>query len=219
MGVQEARPNQMADLSQALPMYQYIGTGRDGGNQGEYSAIFYDTNHLTVSQERTMWLSPTPAELSKGWDAAYPRICTYGLFASKMSKEKFWVFNTHLDHVGKEAQIKGTHQILETIATVNDKDYPVILMGDLNVEPGSTVHKDITTSLRDSRGLAEITFGPEGTFNGFTYEEPVSRRIDYIFLSDQSDLQVDKYAVLSSAVDKRYPSDHFPVYIEISRAK
>lgn len=219
MGVQEARPGQMKDLAAGLPRYDYIGTGRDGGDAGEYSAIFYDADYLSVTQENTIWLSPTPDQFSQGWDAAYPRICTYGLFASKTGKDKFWVFNTHLDHVGKEAQINGTRQILETISVLNNLDLPVIFMGDLNVEPGSTVYSDITASMRDSRAEARVVFGPEGTFNGFSYEQSVERRIDYIFLSDEADVQVEKYAVLSSAIDQRYPSDHFPVYVEISTRK
>jgi len=39
MGVQEARPNQMVDLKNALKNYKTVGTGRDGIDKGEYSAI------------------------------------------------------------------------------------------------------------------------------------------------------------------------------------
>jgi endonuclease/exonuclease/phosphatase family metal-dependent hydrolase len=58
-----------------------------------------------------------------------------------------------------------------------------------------------------------MTFGPEGTYNGFHFDEPVTARIDYIFVS--SNIKVKKYAVLSDSWNLKYPSDHLPVLIEI----
>lgn len=33
------------------------------------------------------------------WDAAFNRVCTYDLFKDLKTKQTFWVFNTHLDHI------------------------------------------------------------------------------------------------------------------------
>jgi endonuclease/exonuclease/phosphatase family metal-dependent hydrolase len=44
----------------------------------------------------------------------------------------------------------------------------------------------------------------------------VTKRIDYIFISKNNQLKVKKYAVLSDSKDLRYPSDHLPVFVEIS---
>ena len=62
--------------------------------------------------------------------------------------------------------------------------------------------------------VAKLTFGPNGTFNGFKFNEPVTRKIDYIFMSKSNQLIVNKQAVLSDSNDLKYPSDHFPVYVE-----
>ena len=40
-GIQEALPDQIEYLSNQLNDYDYVGEGRDGGNSGEYSAIYY----------------------------------------------------------------------------------------------------------------------------------------------------------------------------------
>lgn len=40
IGMQEVRPEQMADLGKALPEYTAVGTGRDGNGQGEHSPVF-----------------------------------------------------------------------------------------------------------------------------------------------------------------------------------
>jgi endonuclease/exonuclease/phosphatase family metal-dependent hydrolase len=69
----------------------------------------------------------------------------------------------------------------------------------------------------DSQDISEQKLlGPEGTFNGFKHNEAVTKRIDYIFLSKKSNLKVKKYAILSDSKNLKYPSDHLPVYIEIS---
>lgn len=213
LGVQEARPNQVQDLKNTLPDYKFIGKGRDGGQEGEHAGIFYNSNKVEVSEVNTFWLSETPETVSKGWDAAYPRVCTYGLFTVKESKQKIWVFNTHFDHVGAMAQKQGMKLILEKIKEVNTNNFPVVVMGDFNVEPTSEVITDAKKVLSDSKEKAQIVFGPEGTFNGFKYNDPVTRRIDYIMVSNE--IIVEKYATLSSNINFKFPSDHFPVFIQV----
>ena len=215
-GTQEGRPNQIAEMKDYLSDYAYIGQGRDGENKGEYSAIFYNTKKVKFENVNTFWLSENPKIVSKGWDAAYPRICTYGLMTVLNSDKKVWVFNTHLDHVGKEARLKGMKLIEAEIQKVNSKNYPVILTGDFNVEPKSELIVQLKNNFLDAKEAAgENAFGAEGTFNGFKFEEKVTKRIDYIMLSKNSNLEVKKYAVLTDSKDLKYPSDHFAVFAEI----
>ncbi len=85
----------------------------------------------------------------------------------------------------------------------------------------SVKHTDseLMTSLKlkmnDSKELAKISFGPDGTFSGFKFNEPVTRRIDYIMVSKSKGLEIEKYGVLSSSINLRYPSDHFPVLVDL----
>ena len=215
LGVQEARPNQMADLKEALKEYKAIGLGRDGNDEGEHSSIFYNAKKVKVENVATFWLSETPDSFSQGWDAAYPRICTYGLFTFNESKQKVWIFNTHLDHIGPKAQLEGMKLILKKVNSVNTKNLPVIIMGDFNVEPNSELITMLKQNMNDSKDLAKITFGPIGTFNAFEYDKPVVKRIDYIMVSKSNSIEVEKYGVLSSSIDLKFPSDHFPVFVEL----
>ncbi|HNQ15248.1 MAG TPA: hypothetical protein PKM58_06770, partial [Pyrinomonadaceae bacterium] len=73
--------------------------------------------------------------------------------------------------------------------------------------------KNAMTDTRDVS--AEKPFGPSGTFNGFKFNEPVTRLIDYIFIDNSKRFEVRKYAILSDSKDLRYPSDHFPVFAEL----
>ncbi|MGB4959419.1 MAG: endonuclease/exonuclease/phosphatase family protein [Saprospiraceae bacterium] len=216
MGIQEALPHQVTEMAEVLTGYSYIGTGRDGIGKGESSNIFYKTERMELKASGTFWLSETPDIISKGWDAALNRVCTYGLFKDKKSKKTFWVFNTHLDHMGEVARTKSIELILSKISMLNSKNYPVMFMGDLNSEPNTERIIALKKVMDDSRNVSiELPFGPSGTFNGFKHHEPVTKMIDYIFVSKSSKIKVKKYAVLSDSKDLRYPSDHLPVYVEL----
>ena len=217
LGFQEARPNQVIDISNSLSQYNCIGIGREGKGKGESSNIFFKKDRFELLQESTFWLSETPDKISKGWDAAINRVCTYALFQDKKSMKPFWVFNTHLDHIGEEARTSGIQLILSKIKEVNTKNYPVFFMGDFNSEPTAERIIDLKKVMNDSREISEEKpFGPSGSFNGFKHNEPVTMLIDYIFISKDSEFKVKKYAILSDAKDLKYPSDHLPVYIEIN---
>jgi len=216
MGVQEAMPNQVLDLEQMLPHYNQVGIGREGEGKGESSNIFYKKEKLKVITTNTFWLSETPDAISKGWDAACHRVCTFALFQDITSKRKFWIFNTHLDHIGEQARANGIKLILSKIEQYNTDQYPVLFMGDFNLEPNDKSIVALKMQMNDASEISlQKPFGPNGTFNNFEFDKPVSKRIDYIFISKEAKLEVKKYAVLSDSKDLRYPSDHFPVYVEI----
>src|SRR5690606_21370128 len=122
--------------------------------------------------------------------------------------------NTHFDHVGEHARKESVKLILSKIAELHIENHPVILMGDLNLEPSHESIKFLASTMEDTKCIAQLVFGPEGTFNGYNFNAPVTRRIDYIF-TGKDDFEVLKYAVLSDSWDLKYPSDHLPVYVEL----
>jgi endonuclease/exonuclease/phosphatase family metal-dependent hydrolase len=216
IGTQEGKAHQLQFLHAALPDYDYIGLSRDNSKtEGEFCAIFYNTKKFKLLGDATFWLSQTPNEKSKGWDAAYERICTYGLFEETAGKKRFYVFNTHLDHMGESARKNGAKLIVEKIKGVNTEKLPVIFTGDFNSETTSTAYQTITEFMDDTKTISKTKpFGPTGTFNGFKFHEPVTLLIDYIFVG-KGKVEVLKHAVLSDSKDCKYPSDHLPVYAEI----
>ena len=211
-GVQEALPEQMEYLKEHFPDYTSLGDGRDGPNKGEFSAIFYNSTKLKLEKGGMFWLSTTPEKISTGWDAALPRICTYGLFSLKESGKMFWMFNTHFDHKGQQARVNSAQLILDKINESNTANYPVVLTGDFNVAPDNPVYPTLTAQMLDAHEVSEIpAFGPEGTFNGFKHDTAVTQRIDYIFTS-KSGFKVLKEGILTDSKNQKYPSDHFPVF-------
>ena len=215
LGIQEGLEHQVHFLDSVLVDYNYIGVGRDDGKtKGEYSAIFYNSEKFKVIENNTFWLSETPSKISVGWDAAMERICTYGLFENLITKQQFYIFNTHFDHIGTQARIKSAELIVEKINEFNTSNLPVMLMGDLNLTPEAKPIQLLSKVLNDSKSVSKNKpFGPIGTFNGFNFNKPVTDRIDYIFTS-KNNISVKKHAILSDSKDCKYPSDHLPVFIE-----
>ena len=215
IGIQEGLLNQVQYIDSSLIDYDYVGVGRDDGKKkGEFCAIYFDTTRYVLLKNSTFWLSETPDTISVGWDAALERICTYGLFKDRITKEEFLVFNTHFDHIGVVAREKSSELILKRINKINHRSLPVILMGDFNSIPNSSPVKEIKTELSDALQISlEKLQGPRGTFNGFNEDLPIEKRIDYIFTND---LKVLSYTHINDRLNNnRHISDHLPVMIKI----
>lgn len=213
IGIQEGLANQVKYIDSSLTNYKYIGIGRDGEEKGEYSAIFYDTTKFKVMKFGTFWLSKTPDTISIGWDAVLNRICTYGLFKKIITKEKIWIFNTHFDHKGVKARENSAQLILTKISEINARNYPVILMGDINVTPKEKPIHILKTLLEDTLEISKNPLvGPTGTFNGFK-NNLVIKKIDYFFTKG---LSILSYTHIDDLLNNnKHISDHLPIMIEI----
>lgn len=235
-GAQEVCHDQLEDMLSRLPDYGYIGVARDDGKtKGEYSPVFYRKERFEVLESGTFWLSETPNEVSFGWDAACRRVCSYGYFKDKLTKKKFWFFNTHMDHKGKVARVEGAKLVIAKIKELCGKDARVILTGDFNVAQNSPAYNTFAESglLKDAYLLAPVKYAPAGTFNNFKVGTHSDKRIDHIFVAG---CDVQRYGILTyhywsnqngseselrdapkeiSAEHRgvHLPSDHYPVQI------
>jgi len=217
LGVQEALHHQIQYLQQQLTSFEVIGIGREGGKQGEYSAIFYQKDKLEVLEQNTFWLSSTPQQVSIGWDAALPRICTWAKFQNKDNGKEFYLFNTHFDHAGIEARLNSAKLLITKIKLIAGNS-PVVFMGDLNFTPDKAPYAILTDqgNLKDSYAISKTKpYGLEGTFNAFYFCDLPTRRIDYIFVNNG--IEINQYGVLTDNYGLKYPSDHFPVMVEVNQ--
>ena len=215
-GLQEAMYDQILDIQNELPEYKWIGVGRDDGEKaGEFCPLFFDKSKYILLEHGNFWLSETPEKPGKGWDAACNRIVTWGHFQSKVTGKQFLIYNTHFDHRGTTERKKSAILIRNKIEKMTyNKNLPVILTGDFNLTPDEMPVSLIKKYLSDSRDISKQSpYGPSGTYNGFKIDADLDRRIDYIFV--QGNIKVLKYAVLSDSKDRRFPSDHLPVFVRV----
>ncbi|HEY8398714.1 MAG TPA: endonuclease/exonuclease/phosphatase family protein [Flavihumibacter sp.] len=216
LGVQEALNDQVEDLKRLLPGYAQIGVGRDDGKEkGEYTAIYYNTARLELLQSGNFWLSETPdIPGSKGWDAAITRMVTWAQFRDLQTGKKFWHFNTHYDHIGKEARRQSSHLFLSKIAEMAKKE-PAVVTGDFNAGPLEEPIQ-ILLNTKDKKHLINsytvsktTPTGPKGSFHGFKGAPRSDYPIDYIFLKGK--WKVLNHQTIPEPVKGKYTSDHLPV--------
>ena len=215
IGTQEGLAHQIDYMDSALTGYDYIGVGReDGEKKGEFCAIYYISDTYNVIESSTFWLSDNPENVSIGWDAALERICTYGLFEHKQSKNRIWVFNTHFDHMGEIARKKSSELILARINDLNNFSGPIILMGDFNSLPNSGPVHTILKEFKDAFNISiNKPKGPKGTYNGFNEDQPIEKRIDYIYVKN---IDVRNHEHIDDRLDNsNHISDHLPVMVDI----
>ena len=220
LGTQELLSNQFNDLSGLLTGYQGVGVGRlDGVESGEYCAVFFRKDRFTLLDSGTFWLSETPeVGGSLGWDGACERIATWVVLRDRDGREFFFI-DTHLDHVGQVARDEGVSLLMKRIETLSG-GRPVILTGDFNSEPGSSVvaHVQKDGVLRDAKAIAAQRSGTDWSFSDFGQIPEAERPLlDYIFVS--GDIEAVRYEVLPDTFDGGYVSDHAPVMAVVKIAK
>ena len=220
LGTQELLSNQFDDLSGLLTGYQGVGVGRlDGAESGEYCAVFFRKDRFTLLDSGTFWLSETPEVVgSLGWDGACERIATWVVLRDRDGRELFFI-DTHLDHVGQVARDEGVSLLMKRIETLSG-GRPVILTGDFNSEPGSSVvaHVQKDGVLRDAKAIAAQRSGTDWSFSDFGQIPEAERPLlDYIFVS--GGIEAVRYEVLPDTFDGGYVSDHAPVMAVVKIAK
>jgi endonuclease/exonuclease/phosphatase family metal-dependent hydrolase len=226
IGMQEVLHSQLLYFDSAMKDFSHVGVGReDGKEKGEYAPIFYNRNLFECLADNTFWLSPTPDKVSKGWDAALERICTWAKLKDKRNGNVFFVFNTHFDHMGVKAREESARLIVAQIKRIAGKS-PVILAGDFNTAEATAPVYILTGNdqesddvLYDAMRRSELPHhGSYKTFCGFNVKDGViGDRIDYIFVSWK--ISVLSHSTLTDFTGDHFPSDHFPVMSEVEMNK
>ncbi len=214
VGLQEATPEWMDALEENLVLYDYVGVGRDDGDdKGEYAAIFYLKEKYDVLESGTFWLSETPDTPSFGWDADCKRVCTWAVLENRQTGQEYIHINSHFDHIGSKARENSARMILEFASLYTD--IPVVFTADMNIAEGSGLYGTFESSgvLADSKYLAADTMDYQ-TFHDTKPSLYKGQVIDFVFVNSKFNPLV--YRVVTAGIDGRYVSDHFPIYCDMS---
>lgn len=216
IGFQEAKFNSQWSYfkEQLKDEYDGWGVNRDTGKEsgsGEVMGILYNKSRIEKIEGGTFWLSETPDKCSYGWDAACRRTATWGVFRHKATDKCFLYVNTHLDHQGTTARIKGVEQLANFFGRYSS--YAGILSGDMNIESTHDAFKVLAPIMNNTRDVA-----PKGrtdthtTYNAYTTSS--QSIIDHIYCSKS--MQVIEYHTVSENYGVKFVSDHYPIYAIIS---
>jgi len=227
--LQEVLYEQLNDIQDRLgSSWSHIGVGReDGDKAGEFSPIFFRSDHWTCERNKTYWLSETPEKPSKGWDAALERIVTVGSFRHKKTGALAIIMATHFDHAGKVAREESARLIVKLAGdwksgSSEEAQAPLVLGGDFNSTPTDEAYKALTgpdTGMKDVSGLLpdDLKYGNhEITYTSFGEPNERPKRIDFLFVHESSNVKLLGFAILDNRHDDNvFLSDHRPVVLDL----
>ncbi len=220
LGLQEALYHQFQSVGDRLKGHDYYTVGRlDGKRAGEHCSIFFRKDRFALLDKGTFWLCETPDRPgAKHPDAACERIASWvRLRDQTIEGSSVLVLNTHWDHRGQLAREYAAKSIADHLAKVKEES-ELIVMGDLNA---TTSNEAIESWMRDDRlelvdcyrSVHPQKVEKEATFNAFRGYY-LGERIDHVFSSPG--LEATSAEIVRTSFDGYYPSDHFPVVVELS---
>jgi endonuclease/exonuclease/phosphatase family metal-dependent hydrolase len=219
LGVQEARPDQVNDLKDALSEYTFNGVGRDDGKSGgEFCGIFYRTERFVQTGAGSFWLSATPEKPGTSFYTALtacPRIASWVRLKDKAAGGEFVLLNMHWDHISQPARESSASLVRERLASLGN-DLPWIVIGDFNAHEDSSEVKKLFGKedssgrvLVDSYRVIHPKPSPdESSFNDWVGTKKGSR-IDFILCTRQ--FKPVSANIVRRSYDGLWPSDHYPV--------
>lgn len=222
IGFQETIKPQINDISQALPSYGWVGQSRGSKAaklwhkfvmkfaKDEYAPLFYNKERVTLVEFGTFAVNPSGmCHHIKD----LPRVCTWALFQDKKTGKRFYVYNTHLDNKKQHIREKQMDIIFKHIHQYAQKDLPILLMGDLNMNIVDGVYSIfLAEHFELAKLIAQKIEGPEHTRTGWKNEE--LKAIDHILMRKTNNEKVLSHCVVESPIDQ-LPSDHRPVCVTI----
>jgi endonuclease/exonuclease/phosphatase family metal-dependent hydrolase len=218
IGSQELQEDQVEDVQIALgPHYSSYGLKtRENENRTDTNAIFFNTDRLELLEGKTIFYEEVGGN---GFSYAY--------FKDKWLNKKFVVLNTKLSWgLGWQAmkrRMAEATQLSQFVALLRPYE-PILLMGDFNTLyflDGKSIMKTLTQNcLNDSETTSIFGhFGPFCSINNSVFLKPFVGPelkgfiLDRILVNDQ--ISVVAHGIDTAKINGEFPSDHFPVIVDI----
>lgn len=187
IGFQEVRDENIPQIKAALPEYTFIGYGRDAHFFGESTRIAFKSDLFQLQAMDQFWLSDTPRVPATRFEnqSSCNRICNWVKLMHLPTQKRFYFMNTHLDHIGDEAKMKGLQLVINMAKKIQaEENLPLFIVGDFNFQPD-----DAPYALIKENGLNDLTEGFAPTYHGFGADR--AEKIDYIL----TDLPKDQFTM------------------------
>lgn len=223
--LQEVKPDQLEYLTHefaathlAIPGCLTRRSHNDLGFSNISQPIFVEVKRFSVEESGCLMLSTTPSVIdSHSWGSG-PRFISWARVNDRLYGSNKYIINVHLAaRVDQEySRQKSVKLIIDFIKNTTNLSDEVILAGDLNSKPDSTIHKILREDgrLKDTSNHAALNFGPFRTYNSLGDASP-NYKIDYIYSRHS---EPTRYEVHEATTDGRFPSDHNLVVVEFSHS-
>jgi endonuclease/exonuclease/phosphatase family metal-dependent hydrolase len=222
IGFQELDLGNLALYRERLPQYEYLlGPHYNDSEPFQYPTIAFNPQRLRLLDQGGFWLSAMPELHSRAWDTACIRSANWARLAWDETDLELLHLNTHLDHVSEQARVEGARLIVERLARLAPPDTDVLVTGDFNCRPESEAYQLFAGAGYGDTFLLAGNRSPAHTFHGFEGGAFVPRdgaplQIDWVLLRQGARrLAPTSWRVIDDAAPPLYPSDHYPLLVEL----
>ncbi|MBO5416890.1 MAG: hypothetical protein J6A83_09720 [Clostridia bacterium] len=224
IGVSEQDVNDwLPYLPSALAPHGYARLGGKklyGGLDGDWNNIYYKAEKFDVIEWDTFWYSETPdVPGTKLPGAKDKQVATWAIFEVKETGTRFMVMNTHLHAYADYGDIRTQQiEIFTNFLKPYMSQYPVYIMGDMNIEEKHTQYATVLETFNDSRDTAKKNLsGEQDTYNAYGDKEADG---DYIFTGKGDKQEILWFKVINekrfgdySFGENEWVSDHYGVCV------
>jgi len=222
LGTQETMMLHVDVLAEALPGYEHVGRTRTDSIWDEACTIWFRRARFELLDSGTFWLSDTPDVVASGFSGnqLYPRVVTWVRLRDRAGGRELAAFNTHWGYEQvDDIQPRSAVVTLAKMAEIAP-GLPAVLSGDFNCGPGqpgwevlvgAQAFQEVSGDLVDP--WVALGLPGHGTAHGFT-GSTTGKRIDNVFHTP--DVQATAARIVTDHDGEVYPSDHFPVVVELA---
>ena len=191
----------------------YSQDGKGSRAQG----IGFKTETFTMLENHYFWPSETPDVMTTndtGDNGTYKRGGCCVVLRHNAKGFKIFFMNNH-GCLNGSCNLTCAPYFAKMEKRFNPDGLPSFFVGDMNASPKSDVYKTYATYWQDSFLALEADNrkGSENTYNAYSNVTGKSR-IDFVFYRGDAVLPL-LYTCDNSLFNGLYPSDHFPVYLDV----
>ncbi len=224
IGLQEPLKNQVRDLQEGLADFGRFSVGlNDACEEGMHNPVLFRKTRFIPLDFGLFYLSETPQIPSRSWNSRFFRGVTWAKLFDKVCSKPFFLFNTHFDYHSRLARDESSMLLREKIGSIA-QDRPFVVTGDFNLFPqlgGDSTYRLLTEDSISGRPLVDAQKvslfphrGPTGSWSGFKEAGQPGIKPDYVFVDRQ--IRVYSHAIVADTFEGRFPSDHLPVFADLS---
>ncbi|MDR5701937.1 endonuclease/exonuclease/phosphatase family protein [Agromyces aerolatus] len=116
-------------------------------------------------------------------------------------------------------QLAQTTRLAELLAPATPSA-PAVLLADLNCDPGQREFAPLAAVADDTWSLGDgatdaVTLSRAVPFAPLEATKQLDRRVDHVLVAPRGVAEVGAVRIVTATVDGRYPSDHFPVAVDL----
>ena len=199
---------QLEYLVDEFPGYEAAAVGKPY-DYPSTQPILYDRVRLEFLEQGFFFFSETPETIySRSWDGGFPAFCSWVRFFDKRAERSLLVFNVHFDSRSAGNRIKSAELVAERLEMVAELNDAVVVLGDFN---GPWFFSAVQTIAEAGLFIAP----PQGATFHFNVGLDLLPAIDHVLAG--RGLAPGPAEVARKKYDRIWPSDHYPVFVDLYR--